>query len=180
VAEHGACIRYRNGEWEQQATLSPEWKDNLRPMLQQFVSRCPGSFIEEKRSTLAWHYRNTHPDLGFVRSRELRNTLLQLVTNTPLQVIDGNKVIEVRLIGIDKGNTAQNVIKFFNPDFILAIGDDTTDEDMFRAIKEKAYTIKIGSGATAAEYTLGAQTDVLPLLIKFVAAVKNEKLSYKV
>ncbi|MBD0331277.1 MAG: bifunctional alpha,alpha-trehalose-phosphate synthase (UDP-forming)/trehalose-phosphatase [Chitinophagaceae bacterium] len=175
VAEHGACIRYKNGNWEEQAALSREWKDQLRPLLQQFVARCPGSFIEEKRSTLAWHYRNTHPDLGFIRSRELRNTLLQLIPNTPLQVIDGNKVIEVRLIGIDKGNTAKSIIKYFNPDFMLCIGDDTTDEDMFRVLKDKAFTIKIGSGATAAQYTLVSQTDVLPLLKKFVSAVKKRE-----
>jgi trehalose 6-phosphate synthase/phosphatase len=169
VAEHGACIRYKNESWQEQVSVTPEWKDQVRPLLELFSSRCVGSFIEEKRNTLAWHYRNTHPDLGFTRSRELRNSLLQLTANTPLQVIDGNKVLEVRLVGIDKGATCQKLMSRFNPDFTICLGDDTTDEDMFRLLRDTAYTIKVGSGSTAAEYTILSQTEVLPLLRNFVS-----------
>jgi trehalose 6-phosphate synthase/phosphatase len=178
VAEHGAFIRYKNEAWEQQVSQSNEWKEEIRPLLQLFVTRCAGSFIEEKKNTLAWHYRNTDPDLGFVRSRELRSSLLQLTTNTALQVIDGNRVIEVRLIGVDKGATTLKILQRYNPDFSLCLGDDTTDEDMFRILKDKGYTIKIGNGTTAAQYTLKSQTDVLPLLQKFVVPLKKEQLGY--
>lgn len=164
VAEHGASIRYKNDSWQQQVVITPEWKDQIRPLLELFVTRCVGSFVEEKVNTLAWHYRNTHPDLGFIRSRELRNSLLQLITNTPLQVIDGNKVLEVRLSGIDKGVTAQKIVNHFAPEFILCIGDDTTDEDMFKVLRDKAYTIRIGRGNTAAEYTIMSQGEVIPFL----------------
>jgi trehalose 6-phosphate synthase/phosphatase len=121
VAEHGACVRYKNEPWQQQTTQKPEWKEEIRPLLQLFVTRCAGSFIEEKRNTLAWHYRNTDPDLGFVRSRELRNSLSQLTTNTPLQVIDGNKVIEVRMIGVDKGATALTYMIISRPTFTICL-----------------------------------------------------------
>lgn len=167
VAEHGACIRYRHDSWQTLTTQSGEWKDAIKPILELFVNRCPGSFIEEKKNTLAWHYRVTNPDLGFTRSRELRNSLLQLTGNTTLQVIDGNKVIEVRQIGIDKGTTALNILHLHQPDFVLCMGDDTTDEDMFRTLREKACTIKIGRGNTAAQYSLWSQQEVLPLLRKF-------------
>jgi trehalose 6-phosphate synthase/phosphatase len=175
VAEHGATIRYRDEPWQQQTFQNLAWKEEIRPILQSFVNRCAGSFIEEKTNTLAWHYRNTDPDLGFVRSRELRHSLLQLTTNTPLQVVDGNKVIEVRMMGVDKGATALNLIDHYAPDFTLCLGDDTTDEDMFRALKDKAYTIKIGSGNTAAKFTLWSQTDVLPLLRKFLVPTRKEE-----
>ncbi|HEY1114908.1 MAG TPA: bifunctional alpha,alpha-trehalose-phosphate synthase (UDP-forming)/trehalose-phosphatase [Chitinophagaceae bacterium] len=178
VAEHGALIKYKNGEWQQQVTVSPEWKESIRPLLELFVTRCVGSFIEEKGNTLAWHYRNTHPDLGFNRSRELRNSLLQLTTNTPLQVIDGNKVLEVRLMGIDKGATAKKLVRHFQPDFILCIGDDTTDEDMFRVLRDEAYTVKIGSGGTAAKYTLLSQIQVLPLLRKLLLLSRKETFGH--
>ena len=168
VAEHGAAIKMKGDEWKEQAAMAPEWKEKIRPLMQLFVNRCAGSFIEEKKSTLAWHYRNTHPDIGFNRSRELRNSLLQLTGNTPLQVIDGNKVLEVRLVGVDKGTTAQNMIRTLSPDFIICIGDDTTDEDMFRSISEEGYTIKIGRGNTAAEYTILSQKDVFPFLRRFL------------
>jgi len=143
-----------------------------------FVDRCAGSFIEEKKSTLAWHYRNTHPELGFARSRELRNSLLQLITNTSLQVIDGNKVLEVRMVGVDKGATAANLLAHFNPDFVLCIGDDTTDEDMFRYLRDKGYTIKIGRGNTAARYTILSQREVFPFLRRFFEPAKQEAYSY--
>ena len=180
VAEHGACVRYKGEEWQLQTTQTSEWKEQIRPILQLFFTRCPGSFIEEKKNTLAWHYRNTDPDLGFTRSRDLRNNLLQLTANTSLQVIDGNKVIEVRLMGVDKGATALNLLSHFNPDFVLCLGDDTTDEDMFKVLKEKenAYTIKIGSGNTAAQYTLMSQKDVLPFLRKFFISVRKEEYGY--
>ncbi|MCU7550337.1 bifunctional alpha,alpha-trehalose-phosphate synthase (UDP-forming)/trehalose-phosphatase [Chitinophagaceae bacterium LB-8] len=176
VSEHGACLRIKNEDWQTLATSSPEWKEEIRPILQLFVTRCAGSFIEEKKNTIAWHYRNTSPDLGFIRSRELFNNLRQLITNTPLQVVDGNKVIEVRMIGLDKGSTALNMVARFNPDFTLCIGDDTTDEDMFRILRDKAFTIKVGSGNTSAQYKLLHQRDVLPLLRRFVMPVKSKNL----
>ena len=178
VAEHGAFIRYKNEYWEPQVSQSNEWKEEIRPLLQLFVTRCAGSFIEEKKNTLAWHYRNTDSDLGFVRSRELRNSLLQLTANTALQVIDGNRVIEVRLTGVDKGATTLKILQRFAPDFAICFGDDTTDEDMFRILRNKGYTIKIGNSTTAAEFILSAQTDVLPLLKKFLAAAPREQLGY--
>ena len=174
VAEHGAFIKQKGSEWEQQSTILPDWKDQIRPILQLFVTRCAGSFIEEKRNTMVWHYRNTHPDLGFLRSRELMNNLLQLTANSSLQVIDGNKVLEVRLTGFDKGITALKLIKAEEPDFILCMGDDTTDEDMFKVLKDKAYTIKIGLGTTAAAYNIRSQQSVLPLLSKLLIPINKE------
>jgi trehalose 6-phosphate synthase/phosphatase len=164
VSEHGVFIKYKNTEWESQTSVPPEWKEAIRPMLQSSVTSCAGSLIEEKQNTLSWHYRNTHPGLGFIRSRELLNNLMQLTSNTPLQVIDGNKVLEVRLTGVDKGITALKLVNHFNPDFTFCIGDDTTDEDMFKALEKKAYTIKIGNDATAANYNIPTQADVLPFL----------------
>ncbi|MDQ3683902.1 MAG: trehalose-phosphatase, partial [Bacteroidota bacterium] len=123
----------------------------------------------------AWHYRNTPPDLGFNRSRELRNSLLQLTANTQLQVVDGNKVLEIRLVGVDKGATAKKLLQHFQPDFILCMGDDITDEDMFKALRDEAITIKIGRGNTAAKYTLLSQMDAMPLLHKFLLPIRKEK-----
>jgi trehalose 6-phosphate synthase/phosphatase len=164
VSEHGVFIKYKNKDWESQTSVSPEWKEQIRPMLESYVTRCAGSLIEEKQNTLSWHYRNTHPGLGFVRSRELLNNLLQLTANTPVHVIDGNKVLEVRLTGVDKGITALKLLNYFKPDFTICIGDDTTDEDMFKALEKHAYTIKIGNDATAAKYNIPTQADVLPVL----------------
>lgn len=129
-----------------------------------FVVRCPGSFIEEKKHTLAWHYRNVEDDLGFVRSRELLDNLFHLIRNGHLQVIDGKKVIEIRVAGIDKGVAAKRIVEESPAEFVLAIGDDKTDEDMFQALAEKAITIKVGSGHSVAQHCIHNQLEVIRLL----------------
>jgi trehalose 6-phosphate synthase/phosphatase len=178
IAEHGACVKYKNEEWHELMSLSTEWKDQVRPMMELAVNRCAGSFIEEKRTTLAWHYRNTNPELGFIRSRELRNTLLQMTANTSLQVIDGNKVLEVRMVGVDKGVSATSLLTQLKPDFIMCVGDDATDEDMFRALKDRAYTVKIGRANTAAQYTIISQREVFPFLRRFLSPVKKQQYGF--
>ncbi len=164
VAEHGASFKMRNSNWQQKVSVSDLWKEEIRRVMQMFVTRCAGSFIEEKTNTIAWHYRNTQTGLGFSRSRELLNTLSQLIQNTTLQVIDGNKVVEVRIGGFDKGAAALKIINEMDPDFVLCMGDDTTDEDMFKALEGEAYTIKVNNGASSAQYTIMSQQQVLPLL----------------
>ena len=174
IAEHGASFRMRHTAWQQMVSVSDLWKEEIRRIMQLFVIRCAGSFIEEKTNTIAWHYRNTQTGLGFSRSRELLNTLSQLIQNTTLQVIDGNKVVEVRIAGFDKGAASLKIIHEVNPDFVLCIGDDTTDEDMFKALEGEAYTIKVTNGASAAQYTILSQQQVLPLLNQISTPLQTE------
>ncbi|MEO5600941.1 MAG: bifunctional alpha,alpha-trehalose-phosphate synthase (UDP-forming)/trehalose-phosphatase [Cyclobacteriaceae bacterium] len=167
VAEHGASIRMKNGIWKHHREMDKSWKPLMRATMELFTQRSPGSFLEEKTHTLAWHYRNVHPDLGFIRSRELLDNLQHLVRNTQLQIIDGNKVIEIRISGVDKGSVANQLLEDDDYDFIMAVGDDKTDEDMFKALADKAVTIKIGAGHTAAQYNLSNQQEVIHLLNQF-------------
>src|SRR5690606_8836463 len=129
-----------------------------------YTQRSAGSFVAEKIHTLAWHYRNVLPELGFIRSRELLDNVHHLVRNTSLQVIDGNRVIGVRISGVDKGSVAKKLLEDEKYDFIMAVGDDKTDEDMFRALADIAVTVKIGTGHTAAQYNLSNQQEVINLL----------------
>lgn len=168
VAEHGASIRMTSASWKHHREVDQTWKPAMRPTMELYAQRSPGSFLEEKTHTLAWHYRNVHPELGFIRSRELLDNLHHLVRNTPLQVIDGNKVIEVRISGVDKGSVAKQFLEDVEYDFIMAVGDDKTDEDMFKALAEKAVTIKIGTGHTAAQYNLTNQMEVINLLNQLI------------
>jgi len=164
VAEHGASIKRVGEEWVVEKYIDQEWKNILKPTFEMFVTRSPGSFIEEKSHTLAWHYRNVDPELGFTRSRELLDNLFHLVRNVHLQVIDGNKVIEVRVAGVDKGAAAKKIVDENNSDFTLAIGDDKTDEDMFRSLESQAITIKVGSGHSVAHYSVTSPGEIISLL----------------
>jgi trehalose 6-phosphate synthase/phosphatase len=92
-----------------------------------------------------------------------------------LQVVDGNKVVEVRMSGFDKGIMALKIVNDTQPDFVLCIGDDTTDEDMFKALGERAYSIKVSNGSTAAQYTVFSQIKVLQLLKKLMLPVVNKQ-----
>jgi trehalose 6-phosphate synthase/phosphatase len=163
IAEHGAAVRKQPDNWLHE-TLDQSWKAMIKPTLDLFVVRCPGSFVEEKNHTLAWHYRNVDDDLGFIRSRELLDNLFHLIRNGQLQVIDGHKVIEIRVAGIDKGVAARKLVDETAAEFVLAIGDDKTDEDMFRALADKAITIKVGAGHSNAKFSLANQQEVIRLL----------------
>jgi trehalose 6-phosphate synthase/phosphatase len=164
VCEHGAGIRIKNRGWHHDPNTDQSWKSYIRPVLQVFCERSPGSFIEDKPHTLVWHYRNVETDLGFMRSRELLDNLHHLTHNADLQIMEGNKIIEVRVSGNDKGIVARKLVDDNNYDFIMALGDDKTDEDMFVQLFGKAYTIKIGAGHSAAQFYLSDQNELLSLL----------------
>jgi trehalose 6-phosphate synthase/phosphatase len=170
VAEHGASIKRVQQGWIQEKEIDQTWKPMLRPTLEMFVKRSPRSFIEEKNHTLAWHYRNVEPELGFTRSRELLDNLFHLIRNAQLQVIDGNKVIEIRVAGIDKGIAAKKLIEETNSEFVLVVGDDKTDEDMFRSLADRALTIKVGPGHSVAQYSVASQQDIIKLLHEFATS----------
>lgn len=170
VAEHGASVRLRGGQWRNEVGAADDaWKQMIRPTLELFVKRSPGAFLEEKNHTLAWHYRNVQHELGFVRSRELLDSLSHLVSNAELQVIDGNKVIEVRVTGIDKGTAAKKLMEEIPSEFVVAIGDDRTDEDMFKKLADTAITVKVGHGHTQAQYLIPSQREVLEFLKQFTS-----------
>jgi len=155
VAEHGAWIRVdKQSDWKAQKTMSHDWKSQVMPILKTYVARVPGALVEEKEFGLAWHYRKANPELGEIRSCELFDNLNEFLANTDLHLMHGKKVIEVRPGGVNKGQAAQSLLKMDRFDFVLAIGDDWTDEDLFKSLPEGAYSIKIGFGATQAQYFL--------------------------
>lgn len=154
IAEHGVWVKHPGKQWQQSQKFEDSWKEEIREILQQYSDRTPGTFIEEKHHSLAWHYRKADPDLGNKRSWELNDELRDLISNQNLEVMEGKKVLEVKQIGINKGASAERLIQKKEYDFIFAIGDDWTDEYMFRAIGEKGVSVKVGLEQTDANYYL--------------------------
>ncbi|MFI5135106.1 MAG: bifunctional alpha,alpha-trehalose-phosphate synthase (UDP-forming)/trehalose-phosphatase [Chitinophagales bacterium] len=170
VAEHGALLRWKNSQWKSPAANHKEWKAIARNIMQTYMRRCANSFVEEKEFSLAWHYRNADPKLAELRSIELYNELNDLFRNYHVQVLKGNKVIEVRNMGLDKGTAAIRIKNTDDYDFILAIGDDKTDEDMFRALDEPyAWTVKVGDDLSSAKYNLPDSENTISLLKSLAA-----------
>lgn len=164
VAEHGTWKRTPGAEWVMSKSLSDLWKPKIFPILESYADRVPGSLIEEKEFSLAWHYRKVDVDIGASWAQELMDHLTHFTANMDLQVVPGNKVIEIKSAGINKGEVSLGFVAEIRPDFILAIGDDTTDEDMFKALPENAYTLKVGVAQTHAHYNLRRQADVVAFL----------------
>ncbi len=166
VAEHGVWIKEKGRGWETIETLTSDWKEEVHPILESWVDRTPGSFIEEKEFSLVWHYRKANPKLGELRARELMNNLSDITANLNLQVLEGNKVVELKNTDINKGRAALRWISRDKWDFILALGDDWTDEDTFKALSPTAWSIKVGFGASAARFRLSSPSKTIELLRK--------------
>ncbi|MBW6485589.1 MAG: bifunctional alpha,alpha-trehalose-phosphate synthase (UDP-forming)/trehalose-phosphatase [Syntrophobacterales bacterium] len=164
AAEHGAWIKEKKKEWKTVEPTITEWKKSIMPIIEMYVDRTPGSFIEEKDFSLVWHYRKCNSELAEVRAKELKDILLSLTANLNVGFIEGKKVIEVKDTNINKGKAAMKWISERNWDFILAIGDDCTDEDLFRVLPDTAYSLKVGSGASRARFNLSSFRDVRKLL----------------
>jgi trehalose 6-phosphate synthase/phosphatase len=164
IAEHGSWFKQDNTTWHKISGLSDAWKHDIYPLMETYVDRTPGTFIEEKSYSLVWHYRNAQKGLGELRANELMNNLKYLAGDKGLQFLPGDKVLEVKNMEINKGKAALTILGKNDYDFILAFGDDYTDEDLFKALPESAVTIKVGSNLSAAKFYLRNPGEVRKLL----------------
>jgi trehalose 6-phosphate synthase/phosphatase len=168
IVEHGVWISEQGEEFKMLENVKKDWMEKIYPVLESFVDRTPGSFIEEKNYSLAWHYRNTDPDFGANRATELNTVLTSLIGNDDISVLSGNKVMEIKSSNVNKGRAALRVSAQKDYDFIFAIGDDWTDEFMFQELPEEAVTIKVGMQNTQAKYYVESVSRVRSILEKFI------------
>lgn len=166
VAEHGLLIKPKWASWRISGGSSIDWKDEAKHILGFYVEQLPGSFIEEKEYSIAWHYRKSDPKMASEKSKELLDDLVQFAANKELQVLNGKCVIEIKNINTTKGTAGSRWLSNENFDFIMAIGDDVTDEDLYKVLPESAYSINIESANTNAKYYLPKREQVLKLLKK--------------
>ena len=164
IVEHGVWISKEGEDFQLLEQVKNDWMEKIRPVLESFVDRTPGSFIEEKNYSLAWHYRNTDPDFGSLRATELTTVLTSLIGTDDVSVLSGNKVLEIKSSNVNKGRAAMRMLSEDDFDFIMAIGDDWTDEFMFQELPENSVTIKVGRQKTHAEYYVENTKKVRELL----------------
>lgn len=176
VAEHGYFIKQKGTDWVSTVNSDNSWKENVKPLLEDYVNRCEGTFIEEKSGSLAWHYRNAKPDCTKIRLHELRDRLVEMIhQKTDFEILEGHKVLEVKCGKYDKGEAVKKFIQGRHYNFLLAVGDDRTDEFMFKSILEKAYTIRIGSSPSLAKYHIANIPQMLKLLKQIAMATEKPK-----
>jgi trehalose 6-phosphate synthase/phosphatase len=175
AAEHGLYLKKKHHLWRMIKPVRKSWKKKVRPIFDHYAKKLPGALVEEKEYSLVFHFRKSDPHFASVRVKELANHLASFMANMDLQLLYGNKVIEVRNAGIDKGVAAMDWLSnvMMRPVFVLAIGDDVTDEDLFRAMPKEAYTIKVGLQPSHAKYNLATQNDVLEFLQELAAHTRS-------
>ena len=170
VAEHGAWMKRRGGIWRKRVFPDNSWKQRILPLLEFYVERLQASFLEEKECSIAWHYRLSDAESAEFMAQELKFELQKLLLQTNMEVLDGSKVVEVRAKAANKGVAVSASLEGVSYEFVMAAGDDWTDEDMFRTLPEEAHTIKIGVRPTAARYMVIDQNEMIALLEKMVQA----------
>lgn len=168
VAEHGVWFR-KNFAWQKTEVSGDDWKSSVLPIMQTFTDRLAGSFIEEKEVCLVWHYRASDPEQSAVIANELTANLTALTAHLNVNVTHGNKIVEVRTSEINKGRIVQQLLDGSH-DFVLAVGDDITDEEMFKALPEDACSVKVGMSSSFARYNLPTYQSVR----KFIELLANE------
>lgn len=164
AAEHGAFFK-EDGIWHNNLK-EIEWDDEIIHIVEQTVKRTPKSKMEIKKTALVWHYRAVDAWLAELRVNQLIKNLIGPCSRLNLQIMRGNKIIEIKSSDFNKGTEALRLMNKDKYDFIMAVGDDTTDEDMFAVLPQNAITIKVGKFSDAARYNLPAQSMVIDFLKK--------------
>jgi trehalose 6-phosphate synthase/phosphatase len=155
-AEHGFWYRPRPpGRWQAAAPVPVDALRIVRPFFERLTAATPGSFIEEKSASLAWHYRGAEAALAERHLRDARSALDEVLVESPLELLAGKKVMEARLRGISKALAARRALEGpVHATKVLAIGDDETDEELFRALPESSVTIAVGLAGSSAKFHL--------------------------
>lgn len=171
AAEHGAVLRSPlTQEWDEHAPgTSSLWKRRVYPIFEHFVDRTPGSFIEEKEFSLVWHYRMSDPEFGDWLANDLIANLEHMLADSPVKPIKGQRTVEVKLVWANKSQVCSRFVRGESqPDFILAAGDDATDEDLFIQLPSDAWTIHVGPNRSRAKYFVDGPEEMIELIAQLV------------
>lgn len=169
-AEHGYWSRFAPDlPWTSAGKASPDWKEKILPIFESFTSRTPGTLIEEKSAGVTWHYRMANPEHAARQARDLLLLLNDVISNLPLEILRGEKIIEVREHGVNKGNVLRRLLELHPGALVVAVGDDRTDEDMFEAAPPDAVTAVVGRRSGLARHRLGGVAEVREFLAELAA-----------
>jgi len=156
VAEHGRWMRQQGGAWEDLLSGAvPPWLEAAGELMEEAAAAVPGSLVERKSASVAWHYRTANVEQAARRVEELVESLWALPGPPAPEVLHGHKVVEVRVAGVSKASAVVSLLaRLPATEFILAAGDDRTDEDLFAQLPLSAWTVHIGSRASRARFSL--------------------------
>ncbi|KAL1562800.1 putative alpha,alpha-trehalose-phosphate synthase [UDP-forming] 7 [Salvia divinorum] len=181
-AEHGYFLRWPQvEEWETYGQGSEfGWMHIAEPVMSSYTEATDGSGIERKESALVWHYHDADPVFGFSQAKEMLDHLESVLANEPVAVKSGQFIVEVKPQGVSKGRVAEKILssmadKGKQADFVLCIGDDRSDEDMFEIIgnavsgrilsyNTEIFACTVGQKPSKAKYYLDDSSEVVTML----------------
>ncbi|KAJ6845032.1 alpha,alpha-trehalose-phosphate synthase [UDP-forming] 6-like [Iris pallida] len=193
AAEHGCFFRLkRDEEWETcVAVADSSWKQIAEPVMKLYTETTDGSTIDEKETALVWCYEDADPDFGSCQAKELLDHLESVLTNEPVTVKSGSHIVEVKPQGVSKGLVAERLLATMKerdlvPDFVLCIGDDRSDEDMFEAISTamagpslspatEVFDCTVGRKPSKAKYYLDDTAEIVRMM-EGLASVSEQSL----
>ena len=171
IAEHGHFYKKKSKDWTNLGKIDKVFLSDIYAVFQSFSDRTPGTFTEKKESGLVWHFRKTDPELASERVVEIETVLNSLLTDQ-FQILNLDKAIEVTSRKFDKGSAVNELIKNKKYDHIVCIGDDVTDENMFKTLNESSTTIKVGIKNTLAKFFIDDTKSVVNLLDEIYTHLK--------
>jgi trehalose 6-phosphate synthase/phosphatase len=173
-AEHGFYTKAPHGEWREAHHVDLSWMDGAEEILRGIVQEVPGSLLEKKAAGLAWHYRLSDEEYAEWRALELRAILSEEFASLPIEVLRGHKVLEMRASGVNKGAYLRaNIEGETDETFILCIGDDRTDFDMYAALPPHGISLHVGGEGHGMNHRLESPREVRALLESIYTALKS-------
>jgi len=168
--EHGFWSRDPSGSWTQVSEVPPDFLRRIHDIMKRHAFRAPGTLVEPKSASMAFHYRGADPHVASARLRALRAELTNAL-GPNAELLEGHKVLEVRLRGVHKGTVVSRVLaQAPRGTRVFAAGDDRTDEDMFAALPEDAVSVRVGPGATRARYRVQTPFELRRILGTLIKA----------
>mmetsp|Transcript_47255 Transcript_47255/g.120542 ORF Transcript_47255/g.120542 Transcript_47255/m.120542 type:complete len:875 (-) Transcript_47255:80-2704(-) len=186
AAEHGYFVREKGAtDWKYSVPQEEfGWKDLAGPIMDLYSESTDGSYVERKESALVWHYRDADPDFGHWQAKELLDHLEHTLSNENVDVVAGQTLVEVKPSGSSKGQVVEDLLNKLMlevhgdvVDFILCIGNDRSDENMFTAIENVHFSphmpaevvaCTVGQKPSRAPYYLNDAQEVLQILSRLV------------
>ncbi len=153
-------------EWESQDDeVRYDWKGDVLRILRLYEQATPGSHVEEKRTSLVWHYRRADEEFGAWKARQLAEELGVITADAPVQVRHGKKIVEIVSTQVSKGIAVSRLLQEEGEKWVaLCAGDDATDESMFALETPHLLTVKVGEGPTRARYRVNDPAALRTLL----------------
>lgn len=173
IAEHGnRYLLPGEKHWRSlNASNDFSWKQTVNEIFKLYEGSTPGSTIEEKQSSIVWHYRMADPVYGNWKANQLLSDMYSMLGNLPVELHHGKRIVEASSMHVNKGRAVEHFMKAHEYSIALCAGDDQTDEAMFRLNNEAIISIKVGEGDSHAQSRVGGVEGFHELLLRLIESL---------